>query len=356
MPRTVRTGLLLALVAAFCVASAHAGKIALLLEEPYGQFGAMNPTGHVAIYLSDVCAETPVRLRHCGPGETGVVISRYHRIDGYDWVAMPLLPYLYSVTSADQIPDDASRSEAMRLRDEYRRAHLMQYVPDESDQEIPDGDWTQLLGESYDRKIYGFSLETRPEQDDALIVMLNSHKNRSHFNLLFNNCANFAEKILNFYFPHSIHRNFISDVGIMTPKQAAHSLTKYAKRHPDLEFTAFVIPQVPGTIHRSTPVHGVLEALLETKKYAVPLAIFHPEIAGGMLAVYFGDGRFHPGAKVESVFDPHAEREPGMAIASEAVTAENDTQQAQSDGGGKSDAITDAAYHPEGSDSVRPSD
>ena len=62
----------------------------------------------------------------------------------------------------------------------------------------------------------------------------------------------------------------------MTPKQAAHSLEKYAKRHPDLDFTTFIIPQVPGSIHRSLDIHGVLDSVLETPKYVLPLAILHP--------------------------------------------------------------------------------
>ena len=63
---------------------------ALFLEEPFGAFGHMNPTGHAAVYLSRVCAESPTVLRACEPGETGVVISRYRRVGGYDWVAIPL--------------------------------------------------------------------------------------------------------------------------------------------------------------------------------------------------------------------------------------------------------------------------
>jgi hypothetical protein len=315
MQRNLKTVLLLALFTMLGSASAYAGRVALLLEEPYGHFGAMNPTGHSAIYLSGVCAETPVRLRRCDLGETGVVISRYHRIDGYDWIAMPLLPYLYAVNDPDQIPYSADAVLAKRLRDAYRRKYLISLVPDGSDGRAPDADWIQLLGEAYIRKIYGFSLETRPEQDDALIAAFNDHRNRSHFNLFFNNCANFSETILNFYYPHSIHRNFIVDVGLMTPKQAAHSLEKYAKRHSDLEFTTFVIPQVPGTIRRSTPVHGVLEALLETKKYSLPLAFLHPAVAGGLVAVYIGEGRFHPSAQMGSVFNPRKEAEPGMLTA-----------------------------------------
>jgi len=322
MQRSITTALFIVLLAALCTAQAHAGRVALLLEEPYGHFGSMNPTGHAAIYLTDVCAETPVRLRRCYPGETGVVLSRYHDVDGYDWIAMPLLPYLYAVNDAVEIPEKADPALAMRLRDEYRHTYLMDYVPDDPQHEIPGGDWTQLLGESYLRKIYGFSLETRPEQDNALIAAFNDRENRSHFNLFFNNCANFSATILNFYFPHSIHRNFISDVGLMTPKQAAHSLQKYAKRHSDLEFSTFVILQVPGAIHRSTPVHGVIESLIETKKYVLPLALLHPVVAGSLVAVYIGDGRFRPAAPKEVVFDPRLEPEPGMTATEKTMVAE----------------------------------
>ena len=311
MRQNVRIILLVALFAALSSASAHAGNVALLIEQPYGRLGAMDPLGHVAVYLSDVCAETPVRLRRCDPGERGVVLSRYHHIHGYDWVAMPLLPYLYAVNDPDVIPGFASRNIVMSMRDEYRREYLLELVPDDPDHEVPEGDWTQLLGESYDRKIYGFSLETTAEQDDALIAKLNDSKNRSRYNLAFRNCANFAEDILNFYYPHSIHRNFIADLGFMTPKQTAHAIEKYAKRHPDLEFTTYVIPQVPGKISRSSSIHGVLDSVLETKKYVLPLAILHPAVAGSLIAVYLGGGRYHPGAHIESVFDPRREYEPG---------------------------------------------
>ena len=61
----------------------------------------------------------------------------------------------------------------------------------------------------------------------------------------------------------------------------------------------FVIPQVPGTIKRSTPVDGVIEFLVKSKKYVVPIAALNPYIAGSLIAADLVDGRFHP--------DPHAE-------------------------------------------------
>lgn len=320
MQQKFRFVLFVFFLAALCAVPAHAGKIALLLEQPYGRYGFFNPTGHAAIYLSDVCADTPLTLRRCYPGEKGVVISRYHKVGHYDWLAIPLIPYLYAVTKPEDIPEDLSRRQVMRLRNQYRRRYLREYFPDDPHRAIPKGNWTELIGESYDRKIFGYSLETTPEQDDALIAMLNSQKNHTHFNLALNNCANFAENILNFYFPHSVHRNFIVDLGFMTPKQTAHSLTKYARRHDDLEFTTFVIPQVSGPIRRSIAIHGILDSVLETPKYALPLAVLHPIVAGSLLAVYFGDGRFHPDAHMESVFDPKRDSEPGMLAAAAAST------------------------------------
>ena len=90
------------------------------MEEPYGFFGTLNPTGHNAIYFERICAETPVKLRRCGPGELGAVISRYQGIDGYDWVAIPLIPYLYSVENAADVPAHVDHDTVVELRNHYR--------------------------------------------------------------------------------------------------------------------------------------------------------------------------------------------------------------------------------------------
>lgn len=134
--------------------------VALLMEEPYGAFGAFNPTGHAAMYLNRVCAESPTELRMCHDGEYGVVISRYHKIDGYDWIAVPLIPYLYAVNSMDQIPTTIDKAGVAEVRDAYRRTYLEQLAPDTAAGTAPKGEWVQLVGASYDRTIHGFQVET----------------------------------------------------------------------------------------------------------------------------------------------------------------------------------------------------
>jgi hypothetical protein len=276
--------------------------VTLLLEEPFGTFGGMNPTGHAAIYLSNVCAASPLTLRRCLPGEQGVVISRYDRIDGYDWIAIPLLPYLYAVDRPDQVPLSVSEEDVVKLRDKYRRKNLEEVAPDAEDGGPPTGDWMQLVGSAYDRTSYAFGIETTQEQDDELIQRFNSRPNERHFNILFHNCADFVRHAVDFYYPHSVHRSLIADAGIMTPKQAAKSLLSYGKRHRNLQFSIFVIPQVPGTIPRSTAVRGVLESLVKSKRYAVPLvsvAVLHPAFGGGLAFAWLDSSQFNPRRIVE---------------------------------------------------------
>jgi hypothetical protein len=281
--------------------------VALFLEEPFGAFGGMTPTGHAAIYLSRVCADSLLSLRRCDEGEQGVVISRYHRIAGYDWIAIPLIPYLYAVDGAEQVPPRVSAEDVALLRDDYRRQHLEDVAPDESDGSMPQGDWTQLIGAAYDRTIYTFEIETTEAQDDEFIQAFNSRSNKNHFNLLFHNCADFARQAIDFYYPKAVHRSFGADLGIMTPKQAAKCLVRYRIRHPDLLFSSFVIAQVPGTEPRSSAVRSVLESLIKSKRYIVPLtslAVLHPYLGGGLALAWVEDGHFNPRNVAGSAVEP----------------------------------------------------
>ena len=275
-----------------CTASAFASAT-LLLEEPYGRLGFFTATGHAAVYLSGVCAETPLVLRRCGAGETGVVISRYDGVAGYDWVAIPLIPYLYAVERPENVPLFSDAKMTAFLRDRYRRKYLEDLIPDTKDGGTPGGNWYELIGSSYDRTIYGFEIETTPQQDAALIRKLNSSPNKSHFHTVYRNCADFAKDILNFYHPKSFHRSIVADAGITTPKQIAKMMTRYSAHHPEIHFSRIVIAQVPGSMPRSTPVHGVVESFLKSKKYIVPSAVVSPIFAGCVAAAYVGTGAGH---------------------------------------------------------------
>ena len=284
----------------FCLGAACHARVGatLFVGEPYGYDGSFAGTGHSSVYLSGVCAASPVVLRPCAPGETGIVLSRYRGIGGYDWIAIPLIPYLYAVEKPEDIPLWADKKLVAFLRDRYRRNHLESLVPDQPDGGTPDGAWYQLIGASYLRTIYAFEIETRPEQDDELIRTLNDRSNRQRWKLVTANCADFVRQIINFYHPQSVHRSIIGDLGVTTPKQLARTLSKYTRSHPELHASTFAIPQVPGTISRSKRVRSVFEVMLTSKKYMLPLFVFHPIAAGTAVAVYVGHWHFNPGKNV----------------------------------------------------------
>jgi len=296
------------------IARAHAD-VTLLLEEPYSYDGAFAGTGHAAVYLSRVCAESPLVLRRCAPGEFGAVISRYDGVAGRDWIAIPLIPYLYAVDNPENVPLSADTKLVDFLRNRYRVAHLESVAPDGPGGEPPAGRWVELVGESYLRAIYGFHIDTTEAQDDALIQKYNSEPNRMQFNLITHNCADFARKLVNFYYPKLLHRSVIGDLGVTTPKHDAQLLVHFGERHPELHLTTYVIPQVPSNIRRSGPVRGVVESVVRAKKYMLPLLVFHPVITGALVVAAANGARFNP-AHNAMVFDPsNGELEPALEAA-----------------------------------------
>jgi hypothetical protein len=285
--------------------------VTILLEEPYSYDGALAGTGHAAVYLTRVCAASPTRLRRCEPGESGAVISRYHRIADLDWIAIPLYPYLYAVDKPEDIPLFADAKLEASLRDHYRRKYLKDIVPDGPAGAAPGGDWYELIGSAYDRTLYGFRIETTPEQDDEFIARYNAGPNRESYKLVSRNCADFVRDAVNFYYPKAVKRSLISDLEVSTPKHTAKSLVQYSGRHREFRFTTFVIPQVPGTVKRSRPARGLVESVFKAKKYELPLLALHPFVAGGVAAAYVAEGRFNP-AQHALVLSPNGNLEPPL--------------------------------------------
>ena len=273
------------------------------MEEPFGFFGFLNPTGHDAVYFQRICAETPVKLRRCVQGETGAVITRYQGIAHYDWVAMPLLPYLYAVESGSEVPTHADPETVTGLRDKYHQAHLQSLGKN-----VPRGGnvkrgWSQFVGVAYDRRIYAFRFATTEEQDDALIGQMNAGANRSSFNLLYRNCADFNSGILSFYFPGAFRRTILPDAGITTPRQVTYQLLRYARKHPETQLATFDIPQVPGNRRRSRANKSIAQSLI-TSGYVVPFYFVSPYLAGAVVVDYLLWGRYPLGLKHPPILRP----------------------------------------------------
>ena len=225
LSRFLQTGLyvLAAILAVAMGAAPLRAQAALMLEEPFGVHGVLMPMGHIGIYFGRICADAPLKLRRCQAGELGAVIARYGGVGDYNWIAVPLLPYLYSVTDAAEVPDHADREAVMKMRDHYRETLLRALGQEPVSGDRPAADWAQMMGVAYDRRSFAFRFETTPEADDALIARLNGDANRTQYHLISSNCADFVRDVLNGYFPHAFRRHAFPDAGGTTPRNRSRA-------------------------------------------------------------------------------------------------------------------------------------
>ncbi|MGA7237064.1 MAG: hypothetical protein WBY44_15360, partial [Bryobacteraceae bacterium] len=100
-------------------------------------------------------------------------------------------------------------------------------------------------------------------------------------------------------------------------KEAAECLVRYGKKHPELDLTGFIVPQIPGTMPRSHPVRGVLESFAKSKRYLVPLAslaVLHPGLGAGLVYAYFEGSHFSPGRMAEKTNPPLTPEDVGNSL------------------------------------------
>jgi hypothetical protein len=297
-----RRALAVALFFASASPFAHA-ELTVLIGEPFGSFGTMMPTGHASVYLDRVCADGPLRLRMCNPGEqAGVVVARNDHVGKVDWLASPIMQFLYAADTADGLLPYATPALVEQAREAYRRRYLLAVYPDDVAHKPGDREWWETVGVAYDRRLFGYRIATTRVEDEAFVAYLNALPNRHRYHLHRANCADFVADAVNFYHPGTVKVDHVADMGIMSPKHVAQSLFVWAQAHPEADLEVIEIPQIPGSLRRSRPVRGGAEMLLKTKRYVATLAIIQPEAVVALLALYLDDGRFDLGR--DAVIEP----------------------------------------------------
>jgi hypothetical protein len=281
-------------------ASADVGVI--LNESLNESMDRVTGTGHMAVYFSNICAESPTKLRLCSPGESGSVISTYINIGedrSFEWNIVPLNIYLYGVEDPRNRPLFASFKIKRALEDRYRENYLSSLCTTPACQTSNKSEWREMVAATLIRGMYLFVVDTSVDQDRALIAEFNAAPNENHFNGATNNCADFARRVVNTYFPHAASRDVLNDFGMTSPKAVARTFTHYALRHPELNLRVMHFAQVPGTIKRSSEVRSGTEQLFRSKKLLVPMLVFADEAVPVVAASYVITGRFNPNKEFE---------------------------------------------------------
>jgi hypothetical protein len=277
-----------------------AASLTVLVGEPFGSFGTLMPTGHVSLYLDRVCADGPTRVRMCTPGEPqGVVIARLNAIGPLDWIASPVMDFLYGANDPAKVMTYAKASDVSDMQEIYRRQHLLELFPDETENSKSSDEWWETVGAAYIRKLWGYRLATTEEQDEQFVAMLNAQPNVHRYHLHRTNCADFVADAVNFYYPGAVKTNNVADLWLMTPKQVARGVWSYGMKHPEAGLKIIQIPQIPGELRRSRPLRGATDMLLKTKRYLLVELIIQPEAVAAMWVMYMERGRWQIGAQSE---------------------------------------------------------
>ncbi|HXU19629.1 MAG TPA: hypothetical protein VN788_03485 [Verrucomicrobiae bacterium] len=304
MLRPILIGLVLSIL--LCGSRRAGADVGLVLNDSLDTSVArITGSGHSAIYFSRICPETPIKMRLCRSGENGSVVSNYTSLgedQPFEWNIVPLDVYLYGVANPANRPLFASAKIKNLLEMEYRERTLRDYCASHSCQTSEKAEWREMVSATSERTIYIFIVKTTRRQDLDLIAEFNAAPNVNRFNGFGRNCADFSKRIINTYFPHATHRDFLNDFGMTSPKAVARTLARYAHHHPELQYRVVHFAQSPGTIKHSSECRSGTEQLYRSKKLLVPMAFFAwhelPIAAGSYLLT----GRFNP----EREFERHA--------------------------------------------------
>jgi len=289
-------------------ASADAG--VLLNESLDTSVARITGSGHSAIYFSRICPDnSPTKMRLCRPGEQGSVLSNYTTLgedQPYEWNIVPLSIYLYGVEDPRNRPLVSSKEIKAVLEERYRAKYLSAICTAKECLTSNGAEWREMVGATLERSLYMFVVKTSEEQDRALIAEFNAAPNVNHFNGVTRNCADFARRVMNSYYPHAVSPDYINDFFMTTPKAVAHSLTRYADKHPELDLRVLHFTQVPGTIKRSYECRSGTEEIYRSKKFLLPLGVFAWQGIPAAFSTYVITGRFNP----EHQFEAHPSVDP----------------------------------------------
>jgi hypothetical protein len=285
-------------------ASADAGIV--LNESLDTSMARITGSGHSAIYLSRICPDnSPTKMRLCRPGEQGSVLSNYTTLgedQPYEWNIVPLSVYLYGVEDPRNRPLVSSKEIKAALEERYRQNYLSAICTGKECLTSNGAEWREMVGATLERSLYMFVVKTSVEQDKSLIAEFNVLPNVNHFNAMTRNCADFARRVMNFYYPRAVSPDYINDFLMTSPKAVTHSLTRYAAAHPELDLRVLHFAQVPGTIKRSYECRNGTEEIYHSKKFLLPLGIFAWQGIPAAFSTYALTGRFNP----EHQFEAHA--------------------------------------------------
>jgi hypothetical protein len=172
-------------LAALACPRAYPGVGVVLNESLDESMDRITGTGHTAVYFSNICPDSPVKLRLCRPGELGSVMSTYINIgedQPFGWNIAPFSVYLYGVEDPRNRPIFGSYKIKHALEERYRDKYLSEYCASTACRTSFKAEWREMVAATLIRSVYIFAVDTTEEQDREIIAEFNASANKNNFN------------------------------------------------------------------------------------------------------------------------------------------------------------------------------
>lgn len=286
------------------VASADIG---VIINENFMQGTRFITGGHLSLYISNACADTPFSIRMCEPGESprGIVVNRYEKISDQkqDWIAVPLIPFLYGVEDVDQAPLLTSGRVQKMLSKRFYKKHLETIIPPDNSGLIPSGSFNYIPGQTFKRDVISLSMESSIEEESKLVDAINARTNITYYNLFKANCSDFVSEILTAIFePKGGLPKLKYDQLIKTPKGVASRFWQNAKASPGRALFVSRFGQIPSDDYLRSKRADTFADILFNK---VPLVIgLWSPVALVAGKIYLNQIDMRPEEELERHFNP----------------------------------------------------
>lgn len=295
--------------------------VGIVVYESKGVDARRTDTGHVALIVTDLCAEGIDSLRDCKQGEPqGAVITRYANLaPGYTNTvfAVPILDHFTATADPKLVPAISSGGTLETMQMEYWRRHLKPYFPPLSQEQyeamrdeaerfdfgrtvrqvmtfeflgtvlgahkkryptepfalidpltkelIPNGRWREAIGAGHIRRSMIITTQASPERARSLITYIQG-PNTQPFNVLSDNCSDFVKGALIAVFPESKPRFRarsleIADAWITSPLAVATDFLSYLNREK-VPIHVSVVPMMAGTRRPTASITSISRGAL----------------------------------------------------------------------------------------------
>jgi hypothetical protein len=277
-------------------------------------------TGHIALIVTDLCAQGIDQVRTCAPNERqGIVLTRYGDLaSDYQKTVfvVPVVDHFAAIDNPDQAPLLSSGEILRNMQIAYWREHLKRYLPalssdryrelqyerkrfeagramrqllvlefigrilsthkntaptepvallDPATQElIPDGRWREVIGAG---QVRDSILITAPatEQQELRLVTYIAQMQFKPFNVMSDNCSDFTKGALSAVFDSRLHfrprAHDLANVWITSPISVATDFLNFAKKD-QMPIQVSFVPMMAGTRRPSSFITSVSRGAL----------------------------------------------------------------------------------------------